>query len=201
MTTDRSLNDAELVAEIRRLDKEATPGPWSAECLDDESDSWQVSEPLVTPYDDGDYLNGKNAALIAAYRTLAVQAAERLETYRKRRIVCLCGSTRFMQAYEEANLRETLAGNIVLSVGTHFHADNELENLGRVSKEDKARLDALHFDKIALADEILVLNVGGYIGESTTREVRHALSLGKQVRWLEPNSIPLEIHALLKEAP
>ena len=199
------MNDAELVAEIRRLDEAATPGPW----IWDKYQAWLSAPQEAKTWDfvlwytaDDDGLHGTDAdkALVAAYRMLAVQAAERLEAHHKRKLVCLCGSTRFMLAFQEANLRETLAGNIVLSVGTHFHADNELENLGRVSKDDKARLDALHFDKIALADEILVLNVGGYIGESTTREVRHALSLGKQIRWLEPNSIPLGIRALLKEA-
>jgi hypothetical protein len=98
-------------------------------------------------------------------------------------IVCLCGSTRFSQAFRDANLRETLAGRIVLSIGCDFKSD---DGLG-LTADDKARLDALHLRKVALADEVLILNVGGYIGESTVRELAHARRLGKRVRFLEPS--------------
>jgi HNH endonuclease len=96
-------------------------------------------------------------------------------------IVCLCGSTRFIQAFQEANLRETLVGNIVLSIGCDTKSDQDL-GLGPV---DKAALDLLHLFKIDLADEILVLNVGGYIGLSTQREISYATRLNKSIRWLE----------------
>ena len=96
-------------------------------------------------------------------------------------MVCLCGSTRFMRAFQEANLRETLAGRIVLTVGCDTKSDAML-GLG---PEVKAMLDDLHKWKIWLADEILVLNVGGYIGSSTASEIAYARALGKQVRYLE----------------
>lgn len=102
-------------------------------------------------------------------------------------IVCLCGSTRFSEAYREANLRETLADRIVLTIGCDMRSDGQLfegytdEQLGVI----KAKLDRLHLCKIDLADEILVLNVGGYIGDSTRREVAYATQLGKRVRYLE----------------
>jgi hypothetical protein len=97
-------------------------------------------------------------------------------------IVCLCGSTRFLQAFQDANLRETLAGKIVLSIGCNTKSDQDLA-LGPV---DKTALDLLHLFKIDLADEVLVLNVGGYVGESIQREIDYARMLGKQIRWLEP---------------
>ncbi|GHO91528.1 hypothetical protein KSF_015760 [Reticulibacter mediterranei] len=97
-------------------------------------------------------------------------------------IVCLCGSTRFSQAFQEANLRETLAGRIVLSIGCDTKSDHDL-TLGPV---DKDKLDLLHFFKIDLAHEILVLNVGGYVGASTQREIAYAKHMGKKIRWLEP---------------
>src|SRR5581483_8236430 len=68
-------------------------------------------------------------------------------------IVCLCGSTRFSQAFHEANLRETLAGKIVLSIGCDFKSDTDLLLAGELTAEDKARLDELHLRKIDLADE------------------------------------------------
>jgi hypothetical protein len=96
-------------------------------------------------------------------------------------IVCLCGSTRFGDAFRHANLRETLAGKIVLSIGCDFKSDDALG----LTEHDKKRLDELHLSKIDLADEVLILNVGQYIGESTTRELEYARQQGKVVRFLE----------------
>lgn len=96
-------------------------------------------------------------------------------------IVCLCGSTRFSGAFREANFIETYRGRIVLSIGCDFKSD---EALG-LTAADKARLDELHLRKIDLADEVLILNVGGYIGESTKRELDYARKHGKIIRFLE----------------
>lgn len=104
------------------------------------------------------------------------------------RIVCLCGSTRFMEAFRQANLRETLAGHIVLTVGCDTKSDTDLLATGELTPELKAQLDELHRRKIDLADEILVLNVGGYIGESTRSEIRYATIIGKHVAYLEGGS-------------
>lgn len=103
-------------------------------------------------------------------------------------VVCLCGSTRFMEAFQQANLSETLAGRIVLSVGCNTKSDVDLLAAGEMTPALKAELDELHKRKIDLADEVLVLNVGGYIGESTRSEVEYALAHGKVVRWLEPHA-------------
>ncbi len=98
-------------------------------------------------------------------------------------IVCLCGSTRFSQQFADHNLYETLAGRIVLSVGCNTKSDDDLAKAGvEINKE---ALDTLHLWKIDMADEVLVLNVGGYIGESTRREVEYALRTGKRIRYLE----------------
>lgn len=109
-----------------------------------------------------------------------------LEWYTRPRVVCLCGSTKFKEGFMEANYRETMAGRIVLSVGFFAHADAALKPM--LTMEQKEALDNLHFRKIDLADEILVINVGGYIGESTTREIQYAHLKGKFVRFLE--SVP-----------
>jgi hypothetical protein len=103
------------------------------------------------------------------------------------RIVCLCGSTRFYAAFQEANYRETMAGRIVLSVGFYPHAATEAHGEERgCTPEEKAALDELHKRKIDLADEVLILNVGGYVGSSTRSELAYARDHGKPVRWLEP---------------
>jgi hypothetical protein len=101
-------------------------------------------------------------------------------------VVCLCGSTRFYDAFLTANYRETMAGKIVLSVGFFVNsAGVHGEGVG-VDPGQKMALDQLHKRKIDLADEVLVLNVGGYIGASTASEVQYATRIGKPIRYLEP---------------
>jgi nucleoside 2-deoxyribosyltransferase len=46
-------------------------------------------------------------------------------------------------------------------------------------------LDELHLRKIDLADEVFILNVGGYIGKGTKREIGYALMTGKPISYLE----------------
>ena len=101
-------------------------------------------------------------------------------------VVCLCGSTRFGEAFREANRVETLAGRIVLTIGCNLRSDRELVALSETERARlKGELDELHRRKIDLADEILVLNVGGYVGWSTSREIEYARAAGKAIRWLD----------------
>ena len=103
------------------------------------------------------------------------------------RIVCLCGSTRFYDQFQQASYDRTMAGEIVLSVGFYPHAKAEHghgEGVGHDSTQ-KAALDELHKRKIDLADYVLVLNVGGYIGESTRSEIEYAQETGRPVEYLE----------------
>jgi hypothetical protein len=107
-------------------------------------------------------------------------------------IVCLCGSTRFYDVFLKLNLEETLAGKIVLSIASDRKIEDEIF-AGLTSTEleqAKQKLGLLHLQKIDLADEILVVNVNGYVGESTTREILYARENHKLIRWLEPESIP-----------
>jgi hypothetical protein len=102
-------------------------------------------------------------------------------------IVCLCGSTRFYDAFQKANYDLTMAGKIVLSVGFYPHAQAEHghgEGVGHDSLE-KIKLDQLHKRKIELADRVFVLNVGGYIGDSTRSEIEHAQETGRPISYLE----------------
>lgn len=106
-------------------------------------------------------------------------------------IVCLCGSTRFWRAFQQAGLSETMAGKIVLSIGAASGTDDEhFGNLPRAEYDRiKTMLDQLHMRKIDLCDEVLILNVDGYIGESTARELAYARKLGKLIRFLEPEKV------------
>ena len=100
----------------------------------------------------------------------------------KYKVITLCGSTRFKDAFLEAQKRLTLEGSIVISVGLFGHSgDDDVWKPGV-----KEMLDDMHLRKIDLADEIFVINVGGYIGESTKREIAYAEKIGKTVNYLEP---------------
>ncbi|CCI53901.1 hypothetical protein [Nostocoides jenkinsii] len=104
------------------------------------------------------------------------------------RIVCLCGSTRFLDAFDAASIQQTLAGNIVLSIATTRTADVDLfaDRSPAEQEELREHLAALHRAKIDLADEVLVLNVGGYIGAATRGEIAYAERTGTPVAYLEP---------------
>lgn len=109
-----------------------------------------------------------------------------VETYK---VITLCGSTRFKDAFMETQKRLTLEGNIVISVGLFGHSgDHEVwENLdeGTLTKTKKM-LDDMHLRKIDMADEIYVINVDGYIGSSTRAEIAYAKASGKTISYLEP---------------
>ena len=97
-------------------------------------------------------------------------------------VVTLCGSTRFKEEFLRVQKKLTLEGNIVISVGLFGHAgDDEVW-----SGENKRMLDEMHKRKIDMADAIYVINVGGYIGESTRSEIEYAKAHGKDVLYLEP---------------
>ena len=106
----------------------------------------------------------------------------------KYKVITLCGSTRFKNEFMEAQKRLTLEGNIVISVGLFGHAgDKEVwEGMDEDTlTQTKIMLDDMHKRKIDMADEIFVINVGGYIGSSTKSEIEYAKNTGKIVRYLE----------------
>ena len=109
----------------------------------------------------------------------------------KYKVITLCGSTRFKDAFLAEQKRLTLEGNIVISVGLFGHSgDNEVwEGMSEDTlTRTKEMLDDMHKRKIDMADEIFVINVGGYIGSSTRSEIEYAVATGKTVRYLESES-------------
>ena len=97
------------------------------------------------------------------------------------KIITLCGSTKFREEFSTEQKRLTLEGNIVISVGLFGHSgDDEVW-----SDSTKAMLDDMHKRKIDLADEIFVINTGGYIGQSTKSEIEYATETKKPVKYLE----------------
>jgi len=94
-------------------------------------------------------------------------------------IVTLCGSTKFKDEFLEVMKELTLKGKIVISVELWAHSGDA------VTEEQKRILDELHLRKIDMADSIFVINVNGYIGESTKKEIEYALNKSKKVIYLE----------------
>ena len=97
------------------------------------------------------------------------------------KVITLCGSTRFKNEFLEVQKRLTLEGNIVISVGLFGHSGDDVVWTEGV----KDMLDRQHLAKIDLADEIFVINVRGYIGDSTRREIAYAEFKGKTISYLE----------------
>lgn len=104
------------------------------------------------------------------------------------KVITLCGSTRFKDEFMKVQKDLTLKGNIVISVGLFSHSgDDEVwENMDEVTlTKTKEMLVDMHKRKIDMADEIFVINVGGYIGDSTKSEIEYAIKTGKKVNYLE----------------
>ena len=104
------------------------------------------------------------------------------------KVVTLCGSTRFKEEFMNVQRDLTLKGCIVISVGFFGHSQdvdiwNEMDEETKI--KTKTMLDDIHKRKIDMADEIFVINVGGYIGESTRSEIEYANKSGKKVNYLE----------------
>lgn len=103
------------------------------------------------------------------------------------KVITLCGSTRFKDDFMKAQKELTLKGNIVISVGLFGHSgDNEVwEDMDEDTLTNtKIMLDDMHKRKIDMADEIYVINVDGYIGESTKSEIDYAKQNNKKIRYL-----------------
>lgn len=98
----------------------------------------------------------------------------------KYNIITLCGSIKFKDEFIKVYEKYTLGGNIVLT--PNFFNNMKKEN---IDKKTKQMLDGMHKQKIDMSDEIYVINVGGYIGESTKLEIKYAEAKGKKISYLE----------------
>jgi len=100
------------------------------------------------------------------------------------KVITLCGSTKFKKQFEEVNTALTLQGNIVISLGFFEQSDNI-----NITKEQEELFRKIHFRKIDMADEIFVIDVNGYIGESTMQEILYAKEKQKIVNYYSINNL------------
>ncbi len=104
----------------------------------------------------------------------------------KYKVVTLCGSTRFKDEFYQIQKELTLKECIVISVGLFGHSGDEevweTMDEGTLTKT-KLMLDDMHKRKIDMADEIFVIDVNGYIGESTKSEIAYAKDHNKPITY------------------
>lgn len=169
---------AEVQGEIEVLDKYYGSEEWRRDFEDDAAGKLPQTLKRGVLSEDGIW-NTLNDARDLNRRIAKLRQSDSLAGSYK--VITLCGSTKFKEQFLAAQKRLTLEGNIVISVGLFGHSgDDEVWTEGT-----KAMLDDMHKRKIDMADEIFVINVGGYIGESTRSEIAYAESQGIAVKYLE----------------
>ena len=95
-------------------------------------------------------------------------------------IITLCGSTKFKSVFNRVAQRISLMGHIVLAPTIFSHVDNI-----ELTEEKFQTLKKVHLDKIAMSDVIIIINVDGYIGETTREEIEYAEKLNKEIIYLK----------------
>ncbi|MFE0554846.1 hypothetical protein ACFW1P_02780 [Paenibacillus sp. NPDC058910] len=100
------------------------------------------------------------------------------------KVITLCGSTKLKKEFEQANRYLTLKGNIVFSLA-FFEQSEGIE----ITKEQAELFEEIHFRKIDMSDEIFVIDVGGYIGSSTRKEIEYAIENGKIIKFFSKSEL------------
>ena len=99
---------------------------------------------------------------------------------KKYKVIILCGSIKFKEEFLKMQEKLTLDRNIVLTPNSFQSIKKE-----KINEQTKKMLDEMHRQKIDMSDAIFVINVNGYIGESTKNEIEYAKSKNKEILYLE----------------
>ncbi|WP_212637416.1 hypothetical protein A5821_001655 [Enterococcus sp. 7F3_DIV0205] len=99
------------------------------------------------------------------------------------KVITLCGSIKFMKEFRQTEAMLTRMGFAVITP-FFFEQGEEVE----VTKEEALLLGKIHYKKIAIADEIFVIDVDGYIGESTKKEIEYAKLNNKNISYYSNRS-------------
>ena len=94
------------------------------------------------------------------------------------KIVTICGSMRFKDKMMEISKE--------LEIKNKYVVIQCIYNNDKFTEKEQQILSDLHYNKIKISDAIYVVNVNGYIGDSTDKEIEYAKKLGKEVMYLEP---------------
>lgn len=96
------------------------------------------------------------------------------------KIITICGSMKFQDQMMAVSEKLELEEKCIVIQCIYFDKDRKL------SHQELSILSELHYQKIELCDAVYVVNVGGYIGQSTQSEIEYARSLNKEILFLEP---------------
>ena len=96
------------------------------------------------------------------------------------KIITLCGSMKFQEQMIEVAEKLELEEQYIVIQCVYFDKSRVL------TSQEINVLNELHYRKIDISDAIYIVNVGGYIGESTRKEIEYAHSLNKEVLFFEP---------------
>lgn len=93
------------------------------------------------------------------------------------KIVTICGSMKYKEKMMEIAKELEIKKKYVVIQCVYSN--------DRFSEDEQQILADLHYNKIEISDAIYVVNVDGYIGNSTAKEIEYAKKLGKEVMYLE----------------
>jgi hypothetical protein len=97
------------------------------------------------------------------------------------KVVTICGSMKFAkEMIKIASDLEKEKGWCVIQCVYDIEPNS-------ITKNEMDNIVNAHWKKIDISDAIYVVNIGGYIGNSTNREIKYALSKGKEIIYLENN--------------
>ena len=95
------------------------------------------------------------------------------------KIVTICGSMKFAKdMIKIASNLEKEKGWCVIQCVYDVNQDT-------ITKKEIDNIVNAHWKKIDISDAIYVVNIGGYVGDSTKNEIAYAISKGKEIIYHE----------------
>lgn len=156
-----------------------------------------VAEALTVGMFGNGYMLSHQRRLLAIVAARALsEVASLVQREAGPEIVCLSGSTRFLDEMAVAAWEMEKAGHIVLSCHLLPKWYTDVADHLAEAEGVAPALDELHLRKIDLAARLHVINVGGYIGESTRREIAYAEAHGKPITYHDPSTTVQAMRAL-----
>lgn len=187
----KPLTDAQIVepTAIAEGEKEAEIFATQMMGIGEWKEEWNYNDKYMWQTIKRSYMAGQKSKPTLSDREIE-QMAEREKL--KPKVVCFCGSTRFAEYFMIH--RWELEKQGIITLGINILPNNyfvEGNSHGAEQEGVKEILDELHKRKIDLSDEVFVLDVDGYIGESTRNEINYAESIGKPIKYLSKDSKPV----------
>lgn len=94
------------------------------------------------------------------------------------KIITICGSLKFQNEMKQIAEEMELKGHCILPVIYPTKSDKNA-----YTEEELKMFDKMHKEKIKLSNAILVVDLNGYIGNSTQNEIEFAKSLDKEILY------------------